>query len=148
MCVHNTHVSLYRNRRGRIVPMLNYLRIMLWRHMGFCRYGSNFLNLGISWRWVMRFKPLSIYRRRKSLRCPLDKRLVRPGVGLDAVDVPSSLELYRLRCSYSTWSKTEWEWRHFITRHNDYKLPEAWNSSNFYSTVHLAIDNIKRNSSP
>jgi hypothetical protein len=46
--------------------------------MGKWMYRSAFLNLIISWRYVVSFTPRPLYLRGKSPRCPLDRRLGRP----------------------------------------------------------------------
>jgi hypothetical protein len=45
--------------------------------MGEWRYSSTFLDLGTRWRSVVSFTSLPLYRRRKNLRDPLERRLGR-----------------------------------------------------------------------
>lgn len=54
--------------------MLNNLSIMAWRH-GEWRQSSTFLGHGTGWGWVVSFKPLPLYPRRKSQWYPLNRRL-------------------------------------------------------------------------
>jgi hypothetical protein len=48
------------------VPVLNYLSITPWRHMGEWRYCSTILDLGTRWRWVVSFTPRPLYPRGES----------------------------------------------------------------------------------
>jgi len=43
------------------------------------------LNVGARWRWLVSFMPRPLYPRGKSSQYPLDRRLVGPRVGLEAV---------------------------------------------------------------
>jgi hypothetical protein len=49
-------------------------------------YNSTIFVLGIRWRLVVSFTPWPLYPRRKSLRYPMDRRLVVPRVGLGTVE--------------------------------------------------------------
>jgi hypothetical protein len=52
---------------GTIVPVLNELSTMPWRHIGGVGYRSTILDLGTIWRWLVSFKPRSLYRRGRAL---------------------------------------------------------------------------------
>jgi hypothetical protein len=60
-------------KKGKVVPVLNYLNTMLCRQKGEWRYSSTILVLGTRWRWVVSFTPLPLY-----LLYPLDRRLGEP----------------------------------------------------------------------
>jgi hypothetical protein len=65
-------------------------------------YNPSFLDLGISWRWVVGFTFLQLYPWGKSPLYPLDRRLGKPLAGLDDTErrtlccLCSSRPLYRL----------------------------------------------------
>jgi hypothetical protein len=72
--------------KGKVVPVLNWISTIPWRHMGEWRYSSTFLDLGTRWRWVVSFTHLPLYPRGE--RAPGThwiKGWVGPIVGLDAV---------------------------------------------------------------
>jgi hypothetical protein len=79
-------------KKGKVVPVLNYLSTMPWRHMGKWRYSSTIPNFGTRWRWVVSFMPLSLYPRyqldnrlggpqSRSGCCGGEKNLALPGIG-------------------------------------------------------------------
>jgi hypothetical protein len=62
--------------------------------MGEYMYSSTTLNLSTRWRFVVSFTSLPLYPRRKIPRYPLNRRLVGPKAGLDAV------EMRQISCPY------------------------------------------------
>jgi hypothetical protein len=58
-------------KKCKFVPVLNYLNNMPYRHMGERRYSSTVLYLGIRWRWVVSFTPLSLYAPEKEPLVPI-----------------------------------------------------------------------------
>jgi hypothetical protein len=86
--------------------MLNELSTMPWRRMGSggC-IDPHFLDLGISWRWVVSFTPRPLYTPGESPLFPLDRRLGGPqsrltllGIDLRPLAHPAcSQSLYQLR---------------------------------------------------
>jgi hypothetical protein len=59
----------------QVVPVLNYLNTLLWRHIGEWRYSSTVLDLSTRWRWVVSFMHHLLYPWGKSPQYPLDRRL-------------------------------------------------------------------------
>jgi hypothetical protein len=93
---------------GKVVPVVNRLSTMRWRHIGERRYSLTFLHLGTRWGWVVSFTPLPLYPRGKSPRYPLDRKLGGPqsrsgrcgeekNLALPEIEPgPSSPQLYQL----------------------------------------------------
>jgi hypothetical protein len=64
-----------RLKKGKVVPVLNSLSIIPWRHIREWRYSSINLDLGSRQIWVVSFMPWPLYLQGKSPRYPLDSRL-------------------------------------------------------------------------
>jgi hypothetical protein len=53
-----TYLSLFlKGKKGKVVPVLNWLSISPWKHMGEWRYSSTVLDLDIRSRWVASSTP-------------------------------------------------------------------------------------------
>jgi hypothetical protein len=73
------------NIKGFILQKLKLLSTMPWRQREW-RYSSTILDLGIRWRWAVRFMPLLLYPQGKSLLYPVDRGWVGPRASLHAVE--------------------------------------------------------------
>jgi hypothetical protein len=78
--------------KGNVVPVLNLLSTMPWRHVSEWRYSSTFLDIGTEWRWVVRLTPLPLYTLGER-DCGTHWRgsWVGPGAGLDAIEKRKTL---------------------------------------------------------
>jgi hypothetical protein len=81
---HTLSVSYQILIRGKVVPVLNLLSAMSWRHTWEWRYSATFLDLGTRWRWVVSFTPLLLYPRGKSPNARWIGGWVGTRVGVDA----------------------------------------------------------------
>jgi hypothetical protein len=48
-------------KKGKVVPVLNWLSTVPWRHMGEWRYSSTILDLGVRWRWMVSSTPRPLF---------------------------------------------------------------------------------------
>jgi hypothetical protein len=64
-----------RKVKRKVVPVLNSLSAMPWRHSGEWRYSSTILDLGTRWRWVVSLTLQPLYPPGNRPRYPLDRRL-------------------------------------------------------------------------
>jgi hypothetical protein len=58
--------------KGKVVPMLNKLSTMPWRHIGQWRCSSTILNLSTKWRWLeakWASEPIGMLWKRKNVSC-------------------------------------------------------------------------------
>jgi hypothetical protein len=103
--------------KGKVVPELNWLSAVTWRHTREWRYSSTVLDLDTRWRWVVSFTPLSLYPRGRSPWYPLHRGgWVVPRVGLDAVEAKKSCTARnRTRAVQPDWAiPTPCERKHYI----------------------------------
>jgi hypothetical protein len=70
--------STIKGKKAKVVPVLNWLSTMPWKHMGEWRYSSSIPDLGARQRWVVNFTPRPFCLRGNSPRYPLDKTLGGP----------------------------------------------------------------------
>jgi hypothetical protein len=77
----------------KVVPVLNKLSAMQWRHMRKWRYSSTILDLDTWWRWVVSFTPMPLYPHGKSPSTHWIGGRVDPRVGLDDVEKSKFLTL-------------------------------------------------------
>jgi hypothetical protein len=65
-------------KKGKVVPVINYLIIKPWRRIEAWSYNSDIIDLSNGWSWVISFTPRPLYVRWKGPRYSLDKRLGAP----------------------------------------------------------------------
>jgi hypothetical protein len=80
-------------KKSNVFPVLNYLSTTPWRRMGCGCIDPWFLDLCISWRWVVGFTHLPLYP-----RYPLDRSLGGPQ--------SRSWQCGKVKILYSTWTRT------------------------------------------